>query len=247
MLRKFKADLHIHTCLSPCGEMEMTPKMIVEKARSKGLDVIGICDHNSSENVAAVKKAGEKYNLKVFGGMEVTSKEEVHILALFDEDKKLSELQEIVYENLEGENDEELFGYQLIVDEQDEIIDLNKKLLLGATDLTVDRIVELIHSLNGLAIASHVDRERFSLIGQLGFVPEGLDLDGLELSPRYMSEKKKLDFPMAAGFPLVTFSDAHLPDDIGETSTFFLLDDITVIELKKALKNKDGRSILTYS
>ena len=247
MLRKIKADLHIHTCLSPCGDMDMTPAIIVEKARSKGLDVIGICDHNSSENVIAVKKAGEKNNLKVLGGMEVTSKEEVHILALFDEDKKLSELQEIVYENLKGVNDEEFFGYQLIVDEQGEIIDLNKKLLIGATDLTVDRIVELIHSLNGLAIASHVDRERFSLIGQLGFVPEGLELDGLELSPRYMSENKKLDFPMSSGFPLVTFSDAHYIDDIGKTSTTFLLDEITVIELKKALKNRDGRSILTYS
>jgi predicted metal-dependent phosphoesterase TrpH len=118
MLKKIKADLHIHTCLSPCGDMDMTPAMIVEKARSKGLNVIGICDHNSSENVAAVKKAGEKYSLKVLGGMEITSKEEVHILALFDEDKKLSELQEIVYENLKGVNDEEFFGYQLIVDEQ---------------------------------------------------------------------------------------------------------------------------------
>jgi uncharacterized protein YajQ (UPF0234 family) len=247
MLKKIKADLHIHTCLSPCGDMDMTPAMIVEKARSKGLDVIGICDHNSSENVIAVKKAGEKYNLKVLGGMEVTSKEEVHILALFDEDNKLSELQEIVYENLKGKNDEEFFGYQLIVDEQGGIIDLNKKLLIGATDLTVDRIVELIHSLNGLAIASHVDRERFSLIGQLGFVPEGLELDGLELSPRYMFKKKKFEYPLASGFPLVTFSDAHFPDDIGKTSTTFLLDDMTVSELKKALKNKDGRSILAYS
>ncbi|MCD4795862.1 MAG: PHP domain-containing protein [Candidatus Cloacimonetes bacterium] len=247
MLKEIKADLHIHTCLSPCGDMDMTPAMIVEKARSKGLDVIGICDHNSSENVIAVKKAGEKNNLKVLGGMEVTSKEEVHILALFDEDKKLSELQEIVYKNLKGVNDEEFFGYQLIVDEQGEIIDLNKKLLIGATDLTVDRIVELIHSLNGLAIASHVDRERFSLIGQLGFIPEGLELDGLELSPGYMSEKKKLEFPMSSGFPLVTFSDAHYIDDIGKTSTTFLLDDVTVSELKKAFKNKDGRSILTYS
>lgn len=247
MLKKIKADLHIHTCLSPCGETDMTPAMIVQKAKSKGLDVIGICDHNSTENVIALKKLGERSNLKVLGGMEVTSKEEVHILALFDENKSLAKLQEIVYENLKGENDEELFGYQLVVDEQDEIIDLNKKLLIGATDITVDKIVELIHSLNGLAIASHVDRERFSLIGQLGFVPEGLDIDGLELSPSYMSEKKKLEFPMASGFPLVTFSDAHYLDDIGKTSTTFLIDDITVSELKKALKNKDGRSVLTYS
>ena len=247
MLKKFKMDLHIHTCLSPCGDMEMLPTLIVEKAKSKGLDVIGICDHNSSENVNAVKKAGEKNNLKVLGGMEVTSKEEVHILALFDDDKDLFKLQEIVYENLNRDNDEELFGYQLVVNEQNEIMDLNKKLLIGATDLTVDKIVELIHSLNGLAIASHVDRERFSLIGQLGFVPEGLELDGMELSPRYMLEKKKLDFPMSSGFPLVTFSDAHYLDDIGKTSTTFFIDDVNISELKKALKNQDGRSVLTYS
>ena len=247
MLKEIKADLHIHTCLSPCGDTDMTPAMIVKEAKSKGLDVIGICDHNSSENVRVLKNIGEENNLKVLGGMEVTSKEEVHILALFDDDNDLSKLQKIVYENLKGENDEELFGYQLIVNEKDEIIDLNKKLLIGATDLTVDEIVEYIHSLNGLAIASHVDRERFSLIGQLGFVPEGLDLDGLELSPRYIGEKKSLEFPMSAGFPLVTFSDAHYLDDIGNTSTTFLIDDITVSELKKALKNRDGRSVLTYS
>jgi len=247
MLKKFKTDLHIHTCLSPCGDLGMIPTLIVEKAKSRGLDVIGISDHNSSENVIAVKKAGEKYNLKVLGGMEVTSKEEVHILALFDDEKDLLKLQKIVYENLEGVNDEELFGYQLIVNEQNEIMDLNKKLLIGATDMTVDKIVELIHSLNGLAIASHVDRERFSLIGQLGFIPEGLALDGLELSAKYTSGKKELDFPMSSGFPLVTFSDAHYIDDIGKTSTTFLLDDITVIEMKKALKNQNGRSILTYS
>ena len=247
MLNKIKADLHIHTCLSPCGDTTMTPAMIVKQAKSKGLDVIGICDHNSSENVKVIKNIGDNNNLKVLGGMEVTSQEEVHILALFDDVKNLSKLQKIVYENLKGENDEELFGYQLVVDEQDEIVDLNKKLLIGATELTVDEIVEHIHSLNGLAVASHVDRERFSLIGQLGFIPEGLDLDGLELSPRYMSEKKSLEFPMSAGFPLVTFSDAHYIDDIGKTSTTFLINEITVSELKKALKNKDGRSILTYS
>ncbi|HHE38371.1 MAG TPA: PHP domain-containing protein [Candidatus Cloacimonetes bacterium] len=247
MLKKIKADLHIHTCLSPCGDLGMMPTLIVEKAISKGLDVIGICDHNSSENIGVFKKVGEKNNLKVLGGMEVTSKEEAHLLALFDDDKDLSELQEIVYENLKGENNEDLFGYQLVVNEQNEVIDLNKKLLIGATELTVDEIVEIIHSLNGLAIASHVDRERFSLIGQLGFIPEGLALDGLELSARYTYGKKELDFPMSSGFPLVTFSDAHYIDDIGKASTTFLIDDITVNELKKALKNQDGRSIFAYT
>jgi len=247
MLKKIKADLHIHTCLSPCGDINMSPTLIVKKANSKGLNVIGICDHNSSENVNAVMKAVHDKNLKVLGGMEVTSKEEVHILALFDEDDKLSELQEIVYKNLKGTNDDELFGYQLIVNEQDEIIDINNRLLIGATDLSVDRIVEHIHSLNGIAIASHVDRERFSLIGQLGFVPDGLELDALELSPRYMSHKKHLSFPLSQDLPLVTFSDAHFVEDIGKTATTFLIEDINVTELRKAFKNRDGRSIITYS
>ena len=247
MLKKIKADLHIHTCLSPCGDMEMSPSMIVEKAVSVGLDLIGICDHNSSENALTVKKLGTKYNLKVLLGMEVASKEEAHILALFDDEVKLKELQKIVYDNLDGVNDEELFGYQMVVNEKDEISDLNSKLLIGATQLTVDKIVEIIHSLEGIAIASHVDRERFSLIGQLGFVPEGLELDGIELSPLYMSKHNKYNYPMSSGLPQVTFSDAHYIKDIGKTSTTFLINEITVSEIKKALEGKDGRSVLAYS
>ena len=101
----FKADLHIHTCLSPCAELEMSPRKIVREAKRKGLEVIGICDHNSAENVPAVEKNARKEGIRVIGGMEVTSKEEVHILALFDMEDKLFSLQEKVYENLHGTND----------------------------------------------------------------------------------------------------------------------------------------------
>ncbi|MCK4358116.1 MAG: PHP domain-containing protein [Candidatus Cloacimonetes bacterium] len=243
MINRFKFDLHIHTCLSPCGDLEMVPTKIIKRAKLKGLDVIGICDHNASENVKAVKKAGELENVKVLGGMEVTSKEEVHILTLFDEDEDLIGFQKIIYENLHGVNNDELFGYQLVVDENDEILDTNNRLLIGATELSVEEIVEKARSLNGLVIASHVDRERFSIIGQLGFIPEGLDLDGLELSARYVFGKKNLDFPMASGFPLVTFSDAHYIDDIGKTSTTFFINDVKISEIKKALSGEDGRKL----
>ncbi|MBN2790069.1 MAG: histidinol-phosphatase, partial [Candidatus Delongbacteria bacterium] len=131
--------------------------------------------------------------------------------------------------------------------DQDEIVALNERLLIGATELSVEKIVELIHSHGGLAIASHVDRERFSLIGQLGFIPEGLDLDGIELSPNYMLKSNKFDFPMSAGLPQVTFSDAHFLHDIGKTSTTFLIEDVTVAEIKKALENRDGRAVIAYS
>ena len=247
MLKEIKSDLHIHTCLSPCGDDQMIPEMIVEKAATAGLDAIGICDHNSSENTEAVMEAGKKYGIKVFPGMEVTSKEEVHILAIFDTTEDLYKLQKIVYENLEGENNEDLFGYQIVTDRYGKIIELNTKMLIGATNLSVEKIIELIHSFSGLAIASHVDRERFSLIGQLGFVPLDIELDGMELSPVYMAVNKKLDYPMSSGLPMVTFSDAHFIDDIGKTLTIFLIEEITVSEIKKALENKDGRSVLAYT
>jgi predicted metal-dependent phosphoesterase TrpH len=104
MLRLFKADLHIHTCLSPCTELDMSPTRILTAARKKEIDIIGICDHNSSENALAVMNAAKRMNISVFPGMEVTSQEEVHVLALFDEIENALKLQEYVYKNLPGEN-----------------------------------------------------------------------------------------------------------------------------------------------
>jgi predicted metal-dependent phosphoesterase TrpH len=183
MLRELKADFHIHTCLSPCAELEMSPLAIIQQAKIKELDIIGICDHNSAENIPALKQAAEDYEICLLPGMEVTSIEEVHILALFDAIESALQLQEIIYANLPGENDEDTFGMQVIVNVHGEILGFNKKLLIGASNLTVDETVRTIHSLNGLAIAAHIDRDSFSLISQLGFVPEKLELDALEISP----------------------------------------------------------------
>ncbi len=239
-------DLHIHTCLSPCGDLEMLPSKIVERARLLGLNAIGICDHNSAENVVVVKKAGEREGLATIGGIEITSREEVHILAFFDKEKDLFELQRIVYENLPGINDEEVFGKQAVVDEYDKVLGFNERLLIGATGLSIEKIVDAIHSLGGLAIASHIDRERFSILGQLGFIPDTLDLDGLEVSPKTSLERERLKSFQALDFPIVTFSDAHTLEDIGKSSTYFLIKEININEIKKALSGEDGRSILTY-
>ncbi len=111
MLKDFKGDLHVHTCLSPCGSNEMLPTAIVKEAKEQNLDIIGICDHNSVENVEAVKKAGEKESMAVIGGVEITSREEVHILGLFDNDDVLQDIKRMIEQNLPGENDEEAFSY----------------------------------------------------------------------------------------------------------------------------------------
>ena len=244
MLRKFEADLHIHTCLSPCCESKMSPRRIVEQAKLKGLDMIGICDHNSVENVVCAKKVGKKEGLAVIGGIEVTSQEEVHILAFFDEDEDLFELADLIYENLPGINDERVFGEQIVVNEVDDVLGFNKRLLIGATVLPLQQIVERIHSLGGLVIASHVDRESFSIIGQLGFIPDGLELDGLEVSPRLSLEKAQLEFGQALGLPLVTFSDAHTLEDVGKSFTSFLIGEANTKEIRKALFGQDGRRVM---
>jgi len=235
---RFKADLHIHTCLSPCANLEMSPNNIVREAKNKGLNIIGICDHNSAENVSAVKKSAEKEMIYIISGMEVTSKEEVHILALFDEEEKLFSLQEVVYENLRGTNNERLYGEQVVVNENDEVIGFNRKLLIGATEIPVNRVVELIHQLNGLAIASHVDREGFSIIGQLGFIPEELPLDALEILT--LLSKSKLQ----SGLPIIISSDAHCLKDIGKGYTYFLMSNVNMSEIKKCLYGREGREVI---
>ncbi len=248
MLREFKADLHIHTCLSPCADEEMSPQRIIKQAKMSKLDILGICDHNSAENVTAMKKVGQREKIKVFGGIETSSEEEVHILALFDGESELFELQAIIYEKLSGFNDEGVFGKQMVVNEDDEVIGFNNKLLIGATSLSLKTIVKTICSLGGLAIASHIDRESFSIIGQLGYIPEGLVLDALELSAGYegsLSRQRRgtADYEQY-GFPLLSFSDAHFLEDIGKSFSIFLMEEASIGEIKKALSGKDGRRIM---
>lgn len=243
MLKEFKADLHIHTCLSPCGDLGMSPRGIVKEALDKGIDLIAICDHNSSENTAAVIEASKGKGVTVLPGIEVTSKEEVHIIALFENAENALKLQTIIYQNLEGENDEKVFGMQVAVNAEGEVLGFNQKLLIGAANLSVEKIVDTIHSLNGLAIAAHIDREGFGIIGQLGFIPPGLGLDALEISPRMKINEARLKFSEYRNYPFLCSSDAHYLDDIGKGTTTLLLEEASFIEIRMALKGEKFRRI----
>jgi 3',5'-nucleoside bisphosphate phosphatase len=226
----------VHTCLSPCAEPEMMPTAIVRQASTVGLNVLGICDHNSTDNVAAVTRAGMRESINVMPGIEITSREEVHILGLFNTEKELEGVQSVVYQHLPGENDESIFGPQTVVDEQDRMVGVNTRLLIGATDLALEKVVGLIHDFGGLAIAAHIDRQRFGIIGQLGFVPEGLKLDAVEVSPGASIEEWD-------DFPVITSSDAHSLKDIGRSSTSFFAEGASVEEMGKALRTENGRRI----
>ena len=241
MLNKYKIDLHIHSCLSPCADLTMLPSLIIEEAKKKNLDCIGISDHNSAENVQAIKSAGKKQGILVIGGMEITTREEVHILAFFETDKALREMQNTVYTNLSGENNEDIFGEQLVVDDHDVILGSCTRLLLGAASLSLEETVDAVNNLDGIAIASHIDREMFSIIGQLGYIPDKLDLHALELSPNY-DFNKNINFN-CLGYSVVRFSDAHYLQDIGKTSTTLLLPALSFSDIKKTLQSEDRKKI----
>ena len=215
----------------------MSPRRVVSLALERGLDVIAVCDHNSAENAAAVARAAAGTRLAVVCGMEITSREEVHVLGLYGDERALDEAQSWVYGHLVGENDPIRFGEQIVMDENDDVIGRNERLLIGATDLGLEEIVREIHRMGGLAVASHVDRPRFSIVSQLGFVPPGLSLDAVEVWSRLPSG-------IPAGMTVIRSSDAHRPEEIGKRHSRFVMETAAFEEIGLALRGAEGRRVI---
>ena len=243
MLRGFKADLHVHTCLSPCGDLTMSPRKIVGEVLRQQIDIIAVTDHNSAENVSAVRKAAEGTSVAVLAGMEVCTREEAHVLAIFDTLNSVLALQSLVFDHLQGSNNPDVFGLQVIANELDEVEGFEERLLIGAADLSVEDVVRTIHQLNGLAIAAHVDRESFSVIGQLGFIPKAVVFDALEISANTSDNDARRRFSDYMRYTFVRNSDAHFLNHIGTQTTRFMLEEPTVTEIAKALRCEDGRKV----
>ncbi|NJD55820.1 MAG: PHP domain-containing protein [Nitrospirae bacterium] len=242
---EFRADLHIHSCLSPCADLFMTPRNIVEKAASRGINIVAVCDHNSAENIAVTQEIGKKRGITVIPGMEITSSEEVHVLGFFENLERALDMQTVVYDHLQtGENDEDAFGMQVVVNEEDEVLGFNKRLLIGATDLSINRIIDLIHGFQGLAVASHIDREGFGIIGQLGFIPPDAGFDALEISSRTGFDAAAEKFSMYRAVPWITSSDAHQLEDIGRKTIGLYMNHASFEELGLVLAGADGRKVV---
>jgi PHP family Zn ribbon phosphoesterase len=245
-MREWVLDLHIHSLLSPCADMVMTPSNVVRQAKQLGIDAIAITDHNTAENAASFIEKGRQCGLTVIPGMELQTREDVHIVCLFDSLEQINKWQEIVYKKLPlMENNKHVFGEQWVVDKDDNFIKELDQLLLIGSDLTVDEAVETVHELGGICIASHVDRPSYSLWGHLGYLPDNLQLDGVELTPHLPRDEKQLQEIVNAGFSYVVSSDAHYEDSIKPPQCFAYMEEVSTLELKKAMKNKEGRYIRT--
>lgn len=244
-LVEIRADLHIHTCLSPCADTwRMTPRAIVKVAMEMGLQIIAICDHNSMRNVAAVQGAAESRGLVVLPGMEITSAEEVHVLGLFPDLERAAAMQDLVDRSLPGENSPDIFGYQVLMDQDDEILGSDDRFLAGATTMGIDEIVKAIHAYDGLAIASHVDREGFGILAQLGWIPQGLALDGLEVSWAMSRPEARVRFPQIRNWALLRSSDAHRPEEVGRAWSRLMVESPTLEEIGFALRAEGGRLVI---
>lgn len=234
-----KADLHIHSVLSPCGDLEMSPLNIVKTALEKGLDLISVTDHNSTRQSKIMFDTAQKYGLGYIFGVEVSTKEEIHLLCYFKNFDILNKFQSFLDENLmKIKNKPDKFGYQVVVDENEDIVFEEENLLIVSIEKSIDEIIEEVRKLDGIVIPAHIDKQRFSLISQLGFIPLDLDYDALEISKRGDIQILQKKFMIDDNVKILTNSDAHYVDDIGSVFSVLDMKNLSFESFRNAIKKR---------
>ena len=213
----------------------MSPQLILEQAVQKGLNLISITDHNTVQHSILARKLSEDMPIRVIPGVELTSREEVHLLAYFPDIEALLKIEKEIDNYLpKRKNNSQVFGYQLYYDLKGEIVGVDDVLRQVALDIGLDNLIDFIHSIEGIAVPAHIDKNRFSLLSQLGFLDREANFDAVEISKfKWRKEKFQLgntwsDFPVIAG------SDSHGVEDIG---LFFMEDKQE--EIKNFISLKD--------
>jgi len=226
-----RIDFHIHSCLSPCASLEMSPRAIVARAQEVGLDCIALSDHCCAENLPAFHDACREVGMPCLYGMEITTSEEVHVLALFDQILPALDFGRMVYASLQNfPNDPERFGDQPIVSVDGGINDFAEKLLIGATDISFFELVPKALAAGALCIPAHIDRAYYGALAHLGFLPD-LPYSAVEVIAEKVPEE-------AGHWPVVRFSDSHQLDQIGCRSTEISVSDFSVPAIHEAFSEQ---------
>ena len=209
---KLFCDLHIHSCLSPCGDALMTPNNIVGMAFIKQLDAIAVCDHNTAKNLPAIKEVADMMGVVLLPGLEITTREEAHMLAYFDSVEAALSFSDAIYAHLPPiPNNPKFFGEQQRMNAQDEVIGLEERLLISALDLSFEECAEMIHAYGGLCVPAHINRGSNGCLNALGFLPSGVNYDALEVS-----KTAPLPAMDLSGYRILHSSDAHYLENILE-------------------------------
>jgi PHP family Zn ribbon phosphoesterase len=224
MLKKLYYDLHLHSCLSPCGDNDNTPCNIAGMASLCGLNIAALTDHNTTKNCPAFFEAARNYGIIPVAGMELTTSEDIHAVCLFENLDDAVRFDEMVSSRrILIKNKPEFFGEQLILDSRDNLIGSEEYLLSNATDISIDEIYSLAKQFGGVAYPAHIDRDGNSITAVLGTIPEYSEFDFYELhfkdSVNAMSEKYGIDKGR-----FIVSSDAHYLTDMRDKDSYLELD-----------------------
>lgn len=223
-MKNFYYDFHIHSCLSPCGDNDMTPNNIAGMAKINALDIVALTDHNSVLNCPAFFEAARRYSIIPVAGMELTTAEDIHVVCLFEELEAALEFGEAV--NLRRvliENRADIFGEQLVLDGEDELIRQEKFLLPNATDISIEDAPHEVEKYSGICYPAHIDRSANSVIETLGVFPDTPHFDFAEYRDGAKVQELKKRFPILESKPWFVSSDAHYLENINEQQDFFTL------------------------
>lgn len=232
-------DFHIHSCLSPCGNDDMTPANIVGMAMIAGLDAIAVTDHNSCRNCRAAFAAGQQYGITVIPGMELCTREEVHVVCLFRSLEQAERFSDYVRNHmLQIPNTPKLFGNQFIYNEEDQQVGIEEFLLISASNIAFDEVYELVKEYEGVMIPAHLDKQSNSLINQLGFVPEGSRFTCFELRDLKNLHEFRRNYPYLQGCQVISDSDAHQLCDINEPKNHLFVRENCIEAILEAIERK---------
>ena len=233
---KYYYDLHIHSCLSPCGDMDMTPNNITGMAAILGLDAIALTDHNTSLNCEATIEAGKRNGVLVIPGMELTTSEDIHAVCLFpDLEKALAWNDYVDKHRIKVRNRAEIYGRQVIMNQNDEETGEIEHLLLPATDISIMNAYNKVKEFGGICYPAHIDRDSLSILSVLGEIDESCGFKTAELADKSKLGALKKMHPILNGMNIVTSSDAHYLENMREAENYIELDALTAQSVLESL------------
>lgn len=240
-MKIFRAELHTHTVLSPCASIEMIPPLIISEAESKHIDVLAITDHNSIANVQAVMDAALGTEITIIPGIELQTREEIHSICLFDTLQQAQSFYDHIAPTFADiQNNSDFFGEQFIVDKTGDFIRREERLLISSANLTLSEAFREVSRVDGLLIPAHVNRSAYGLFPTLGFVPDDIELEILEISKHLDPSDALQQFPQLSGYQIIQNGDAHFLNEILGFNEFYI-EKVSIGEIIQAVKSQNGR------